>query len=589
MPSTFHSTASCTIEITGTCSSAMLMPDRNMHDDLDPFLGSRSSGDAQVGGAGLCYLPSKDRKSTLSHVAFRRPFDFANTTSPNSKARRHGVKTMTRLFPRPFLGLHPAFPDPDPDEMASLPTGWLPGGGLVGACAFAIDRVFRFSRRPFGHSAAVAAYSGLAFLAWHSLNEFKMTMVARRFLGHHGIQIPKRTVCDRLGCFDRDDAIILGSLGGLIVAARLRKPREVGGWQRWVGAAAIGSFAAANLQPFWHCRFDLQAMAAQRARREARDQQMRKYAPEIEQLFKADRTPFKAPVNAKPDSRPSILFGAGMDPMVIALLPETLSDIPQEFNTGQSPHIVTRHKGETEWIPSPVTNYSWIDTVDPAQVIPKLGKQMLALRARRRAYAQEAEFLWRWLGEKESEYLLLRQKSTDPQAEKETCKLYMYIRMLGLQHGRVWLAVSKMDLAIADTQKRVEQHRSLLSPKAPDENPTPSTSPAYQTPAPSNPELMLKTLHKATKDCDKKILEYDTQTEEWIRQLEAGKDPPGMALSAQAKGEVLADPNGKDRFRQWAARQRANVCAEKVAIAAVIRDGALRARGRREGGEKNGV
>lgn len=121
---------------------------------------------------------------------------------------------MTRTFPSPYEGLHPAFPAPEPAENSSPHVTSLSFGGVLGICAFAIDRIAGLSTRPARSGAMVSAYTCVGFLTLAIGHEHDEGERARTFLSHHGIEVPKRRLYDRLGYFDQDDGIVLGSLGG---------------------------------------------------------------------------------------------------------------------------------------------------------------------------------------------------------------------------------------------------------------------------------------------------------------------------------------------------------------------------------------
>lgn len=133
---------------------------------------------------------------------------------------------------------------------------------------------------------------------------------------------------------------------------------------------------------------------------------------------------------------------------------------PTELSEDEGPHITAKSGDETESRPLPATNYKWAGTVRPERVVPELESHIEGLKKRRQNYAREAEMLWHWLAEKEGEYYGLCEHSVGLDDEQEKQNFHMYLQILGVQHSLLWSAVSKMDWAIADFQKRIAQHQA---------------------------------------------------------------------------------------------------------------------------------
>lgn len=71
--------------------------------------------------------------------------------------------------------------------------------------------------------------------------------------------------------------------------------------------------------------------------------------------------------------------------------------------------------------------------------------------------------IWQWLLEKEAQYYRIRDSDTTVGYDAEQAKkqLRAYCETLANEHVSLWLAVSKIDWCIADSQKRIAQHQQF--------------------------------------------------------------------------------------------------------------------------------
>lgn len=150
-----------------------------------------------------------------------------------------------RLFPPPWEGRHPAFPSEENENALPAPCShpsisFAANTGLLGLVPLTIGTVFRLPRlRAFVFEAT--AFGAIIFsLCGLSTSRDKEQRVIRTFLDGQGVEVPSRKSIDRLGKCDGDDAVIMGAIGGLVLAHRSRTP-SISGWKRHLGAAVFGA------------------------------------------------------------------------------------------------------------------------------------------------------------------------------------------------------------------------------------------------------------------------------------------------------------------------------------------------------------
>lgn len=128
----------------------------------------------------------------------------------------------------------------------------------------------------------------------------------------------------------------------------------------------------------------------------------------------------------------------------------------------EGPHVTVKLEDEHDSRPIPHTSYRWHTTVSSERIVPELERHIEVLKKRRESHAREAELLWLWLAEMDDEYYRACEDSIGLDAEQKEQKLGLFLSLLGVQHVNAWLAVSKMDWAIADARKRIAQHTAQM-------------------------------------------------------------------------------------------------------------------------------
>ncbi|KAK4540825.1 hypothetical protein LTR36_008902 [Oleoguttula mirabilis] len=376
-----------------------------------------------------------------------------------------------RLFPSPFVGLHPAFPEfdhpsiPAPSVHPSVVRSGL--AGLVGALPLAVGVIFRLPKaRAFAFE--VSAYSLLGLVLAGVAEKEKVDGHIRAFLGAQGIEAPGGTKwVDRLGHPDFDDALILGGMTGVFVASQARQPWSVSGWKRLLGAAAFGITTAkfgvsigvllamgeegrkTNLKRLqeemgWHVTINKTIVALQ-------EQKLRMAGISVPSVAGVVASPLVAPMRQDLSAQPTGPQNTGRDKIG--------GDHISWPNETNEPHLTRRVEGESAPVRYAASNYTWSVPADHA--VPALETHITELRQRRRELAQEAEILWHWLAKKEADFFNL---SSNGSADTDlTIAARRYVELLGQVHTQIWLDASKCDWMIADARKRIEQLQSSRS------------------------------------------------------------------------------------------------------------------------------
>lgn len=115
------------------------------------------------------------------------------------------------------------------------------------------------------------------------------------------------------------------------------------------------------------------------------------------------------------------------------------------MNTRDGPHHLVREPGETELKPASHTNYDW--KVPSKCILQELKEYILTLRAHRAKFSAQAQVIWLWLAEKESQYYHLRDRdhAVGYDAEQAKQQLRAYCEVLSSEHLTLGIAVSKID------------------------------------------------------------------------------------------------------------------------------------------------
>lgn len=535
----------------------------------DSFLPSSLALSAKTGGANLCNIGSAQVKES------RRDLSLMVQSSLLKQPGELDLTIMTVLFPRRYEGLHPAFVPLDSRTTLSSIAAAPPIAGCIGGLSFCLILIaktiitspldFRRSFRPAAAlSTKVAAYSLVGLGAVVGLSEYSADPAACAFLESKGIVNPHQQILSRPGSFECDDASVSGLLGSAAIATALRRPRMVTGWKRWIGAGSFGSVVSTVTYIFWYTGGDIGALQEIEAHTKARVEQRRRYSAEINQAWATRREGVKpTSLLLPPIERPRLPSTTGL--FLGHLVPGHQQTGEITFDDRGGPHITARGKDNLESSPIPATNYKW--TADPERTIPELEHHVEALKRQRQALAQESQLLWQWLAEKEGEYYRLCDEPVGLKAEEKK-KMAAYIRVLGVQHTNLWLAVSRTDWMIADTQKRIEQHRAREQ-GGEDAVWMPETMHTAQAQRAGNALAALKRKREQVKQ---HLASLDEKKQAYIRELETGEPGLEHKLRPEVKSKMLTRPDWKDRIGELAEWHREDLQADREALDAVIRD-----------------
>ncbi|KAF2169848.1 hypothetical protein M409DRAFT_52340 [Zasmidium cellare ATCC 36951] len=349
-----------------------------------------------------------------------------------------------RVLPQPHRGLHPAYPDWTEGSLRNrlgILDFLLIAGGL------ALPFLFR-RRQPLATTIKAAAYIGSGTMLCVTGLHYVSCRTARTFLEKQGIEVPDGKIVDRVGCFDSDDAVLSGGIAAMLVSFASRKPPKVLGWKRYVGTFTLGGTLGATL---WYGLMWYRLGFHRFAQIAAHDGELVKEAEKCKSVINSSpphsgigglaalRLPLRGTSNDRPSGAQVSLGQPGAGQQA-----EILKD---------GPHISVQIPGEREPVPRPQTNYEWSSDHE----IEDLEKHIAKLRERRQRVAQESEWLWAWLSEKEAEYYNSADSKSDTPNRKEMLR---YLDLLSAGQRLTWSEVSMVDWMIADSQKRLNQGRS---------------------------------------------------------------------------------------------------------------------------------
>lgn len=131
------------------------------------------------------------------------------------------------------------------------------------------------------------------------------------------------------------------------------------------------------------------------------------------------------------------------------------------------PHVAIK-KGNEEPEVQPQTNYNWYSE----NKIADLEQHIANTRKRRVELAQEAEFVWAWLSEKEAQHLekfpvTKKAEDGDPKPEPARAESSMFIQSLGQAHNLIWREASACDWIIVSTARQRCTHILMRRPLRP--------------------------------------------------------------------------------------------------------------------------
>jgi len=372
-----------------------------------------------------------------------------------------------RLFPSPWQGLHPAFPETPAPLSASGSTSAPTVGASVGLYGVAVGAFLK--ERPTMGLTAAAYTMVLAGCGYAALNYVEGN-TARRFLETKGIEVPKRRIVERLGSFDQDNVLLLGALVGIAVAGRRIRPQHLSRFS-WYGGAAcfgtLGSTMVLKVAP-WPARREAaeqglkNAMIAQQYQGEviaAVDPEMKdRWWPQMNRQSSTPNGPSAPPASIQggqeTDQRAGPLraalaqilgpsgFGDGDISEAEALSALETAQSDQLDEDDPQPHLSNIEDGERVF--KPVTNYKWSPrSHEDAQRC--LNEHIEHLKKRREEISKEAELLWHTVATKEAEYYETK-NDTPLKAEQRAA-----LEIMNEIHINIWLQASMVDCKLNQT------------------------------------------------------------------------------------------------------------------------------------------
>ncbi|KAK4506746.1 hypothetical protein PRZ48_000479 [Zasmidium cellare] len=362
-----------------------------------------------------------------------------------------------RILPDPYPGLHPAFPAWTEGSLHDRTGSFSLVGSAVAWLAPPVGLYAALFKRPrtleITTKAAAYIFSGAVPIA--AGLHYMRDQVRRPFLERQGVEVPDSQFVDRMGFFDADDAFLSGGVAALLISSALKNPSKVLGWKRYVGTFALwGGFSSALWVELRKYKNGYQK-TAQIAKQDAELlKEAEKWTPVIASVhnLQKSRQWSQEPTTSSSSGigRPSLMRPSGSQASLgqpgAAQQPEVLKD---------GPHIAIQFPEDREPVFRPQTNYEWSSDHE----IEDLEKHIASLRARRLRLAQECQWLWVWLSEKEAEFYTNPGSNSGTPDSKEKLR---YLEALSAAQRHSWMEVSLVDWMLADSQKRIDQRRSAL-------------------------------------------------------------------------------------------------------------------------------
>ncbi|KAI7281533.1 hypothetical protein KC345_g4093 [Hortaea werneckii] len=312
--------------------------------------------------------------------------------------------------------------------------------------------------------------------------------VIRNFLDGQGVELPSRKSVDRLGKFDADDAIIMGAIGGLVLAHRSRTP-SISGWKRHLGAAVFGA-ALGCVPPTLVTFVALQASGDDVGKDLIKRKLLRAgwEAAMARNLLDQTELGLRAggidvPVVAPSD--PAILLAEnghddGKKVLMVQVGERAIeNDLMIEAKELRLPLM----KGEAldqvmTKIPPPSSYIRYLISPLESNANEELGNNASTITQKRKQAAFEAEQAWHHMTKKEAEYL----DATSSSEDEVNPALRLYLEVLGVIHWSLWSHASRRDWMITHLQQRKQQlktHHQASGHR--DTTSAPSAKPAQHT------------------------------------------------------------------------------------------------------------
>jgi hypothetical protein len=400
-----------------------------------------------------------------------------------------------RLSAEPHLGLHPAFPVAEPPFTANKILQGAEYGAVIGSLAsaaslaasravsWAVPRKVPWTasraRTGLGWSNFLAAgcFLGSSACAWYFGRHDEER--ARAFLDERGIDVPLRTsYVERLNRFDQDNAVVggvvAGALGVRLLPLRWRMLDVTG----CIAGASYGCCIANVLYYFlFRIRYGNEKID-QAALREAEAnewditttammQRLPTHVPRKYERRQAEILPGvwkRLPVEAEPTQA---------DPAIrIVTMPVEDVTGPEPFDKGVSgwdkigtkglsypilwdvPHIRIASCRRPGFQPHPNMGSAWRPS---GTNVGELESQMHRLQYLRREKSVQAEYVQRWLAEREAEYI----NGGDTFTTEERQAKQRYLEYLNALHAKICLTGSQYDWMIGSVQRRIAQMCSM--------------------------------------------------------------------------------------------------------------------------------
>ncbi|KAI5208968.1 hypothetical protein E4T39_01139 [Aureobasidium subglaciale] len=361
-----------------------------------------------------------------------------------------------RILPPNWEGLHPAYPSrPAPFNESALTKApfWAGGAGAV-AAGLAL-----LTRRPPAQGLKIASWSTLIFgVTTVGLERYAGHLIARPYLESKGVEIPKSKIIDRPFEIDADNYILAGGLIGIGFAATVRKPWNIAGWQRWLGAFSCGSFAGATFNQIYH--FNTSSTLAETI---ARQQAQRMMWREDVKRFIENKAIQDSGLNAEDAKQPGMTtmadmlknVGGAQNAMVkemhaAAALAAQAAQEEDVDEQDPQPHFSEMREGERVFFPEP--NYKWQPGSDAVQQIES---HIQKLKERRSRLTEEASMLFYELASKQNDLYLTDKEDFEREQRRVDAEL------MGHLHTQTYLEISRLDWCIADSQKTRLQLKAL--------------------------------------------------------------------------------------------------------------------------------
>ncbi|KAI5276102.1 hypothetical protein E4T47_00812 [Aureobasidium subglaciale] len=432
-----------------------------------------------------------------------------------------------RILPPNWEGLHPAYPSkPAPFNESALTKAPFWAGGC-GALAAGLALL---TKRPPAQGLKIAAWTTIIFgTASVGVERYAGRLIARPYLESKGVEIPKSKIIDRPFEIDADNYILAGGLIGLGFAASVRKPWNIVGWQRWLGAFSCGSFAGASFNQIYH--YNTSASLAETI---ARQQTLRNMWMEDVKRFienKAIKDSGRNPEDLKQPGMTTMAdmlknVGDAQNAMVkemhaaAALAAQTAQEEDVDEQDPQ-PHFSEMREGERVFFPEP--NYKWQPGSDAVQQIESHIQQ---LKERRSRLAEEASMLFYELASKQNDLYLTDKEDFEREQRRVDAEL------MGHLHTQTYIEISRLDWCIADSQKTRLQLKAL-------EN--------GQQWLPQKPESQLKPHHarRLLDDFDHENEIARAEMDMLAQQAVDALRDPGLGAIDMTTGKVVEDPHSQ--------------------------------------------